>query len=57
MRWGAIAVEVVSAGGFLIATAIDGDLSWIKLIAPSTLFPLAIVATLLTPSATRWFDR
>ena len=57
VRWGAIAVEVVSAGGFLITTAIDGDLSWIKLIAPSTFFPLAIVATLLTPSATRWFDR
>jgi hypothetical protein len=57
VRWGAIAVEVVSAGGYLIMNAIEGDLSWIKLIAPSTLFPLAVVATLVTPSATRWFDR
>lgn len=57
VRWGSIAVAVVSAGGYLIITTIDGDLSWIRLIAPSTLFPLALVATLLTPSATRWFDR
>ncbi|MFD1536389.1 hypothetical protein [Nonomuraea guangzhouensis] len=57
VRWGAIGVQVVSAGGYLIMNAIDGDLSWIRLIAPSTLFPLAVVATLLTPSATRWFDR
>ncbi|MEU4225339.1 hypothetical protein AB0F17_13665 [Nonomuraea sp. NPDC026600] len=57
VRWGTIAVEVVAAGGYLIMTAIDGDLSWIKLIAPSTLFPLAVVVMLLTPSATRWFDR
>jgi hypothetical protein len=57
VRWGVIAIEVVAAGGFLITAAIDGHLSWIRLIAPSTLFPLAIVATLLTPSATRWFDR
>ncbi|HUR09016.1 MAG TPA: hypothetical protein VM347_41205 [Nonomuraea sp.] len=57
VRWGAIAVEVVSAGGYLIMNAIDGDLGWMRLIATSTLFPLAVVATLLTPSATRWFDR
>lgn len=57
VRWGVIGVEVVAAGGYLIMNAIDGDLSWIRLIAPSTLFPIAVVATLLTPSATRWFDR
>ncbi|MEV1176796.1 hypothetical protein [Nonomuraea sp. NPDC049784] len=57
VRWGAIAVEVVAGGGYLAMAAIDGDLSWIKLLAPSTLLPLAVVITLLTPSAAHWFDR
>jgi hypothetical protein len=57
VRWGAIAVEVVAGGGYLAMAAIDGDLSWVKLIAPSTLFPPVVVIALLTPSAAQWFDR
>lgn len=57
VRWGVIAVEVVSAGGFLVTNAIDGGLGWIRLVSPNTLLPLALVIMLLTPSATRWFDR
>ncbi|MFC4007803.1 hypothetical protein ACFOY2_11255 [Nonomuraea purpurea] len=57
VRWGSIAVAVVAGGGYLAMAAIDGDLGGIKLLAPSVFLPLAIVITLLTPSAGRWFDR
>ncbi|MEU6711933.1 hypothetical protein ABZ897_10705 [Nonomuraea sp. NPDC046802] len=57
VRWGAIAVAVVAGGGYLAMVAIDGDLGWIKLLAPSVFLPLATVITLLTPSAGCWFDR
>ncbi|MCA2225910.1 hypothetical protein [Nonomuraea aurantiaca] len=57
VRWGAIAVEVVSVGGFLLMNAIDGGFGWVRLVSPGTLIPLALVIMLLTPSAARWFDR
>ncbi|MEV4106083.1 hypothetical protein [Nonomuraea sp. NPDC049695] len=56
VRWGAVAVEVVSAGAALAIVAIDGDLRWAALL-PRVLFPLAVVIPLLTPPAGRWFDR
>ncbi|MEV0350112.1 hypothetical protein AB0H88_30410 [Nonomuraea sp. NPDC050680] len=56
VRWGVIAVEVVSAGGSLLANAIDGGLGWPTLVS-AALVPLVLVIMLLTPSATRWFDR
>ncbi|MET7333432.1 hypothetical protein [Nonomuraea sp. NPDC005650] len=57
MRWGAIALEAVLGGGFLIVKAVDGDLDWISLLAPGVVFPLSVAVLLLTPSAARWFDR
>lgn len=56
VRWGVIAVEVVSVGGSLLANAIDGGFGWPRLVS-ATLIPLVLVIMLLTPSATRWFDR
>ncbi|MEV0233102.1 hypothetical protein [Nonomuraea sp. NPDC050786] len=56
VRWGAVAVEVVSAAARLAIVAIDGDLGWASVL-PRVLFPLAVVIPLLTPPAGRWFDR
>ncbi|GAA3260940.1 hypothetical protein [Nonomuraea helvata] len=56
VRWGAVAVEVVSAAALLAIVAIDGDVGWAGVL-PRVLFPLAVVIPLLTPPAGRWFDR
>jgi hypothetical protein len=52
----AIAFEAVVVGSNLIMTTIDGEPGW-RLIDVGTILPLAIVITLLTPSAAPWFDR
>jgi hypothetical protein len=56
VRWCAIAFETVAVGSNLILATIDGERGW-RLIDLGTILPLAIVITLLTPTATRWFNR
>ncbi|MET7334841.1 hypothetical protein [Nonomuraea sp. NPDC005650] len=57
VRWCAVAIEAVAVGSYLITAAIDGEFGWRTLIDLGTVLPLAIVITLFTPAATRWFDR
>ncbi|MGI5284725.1 hypothetical protein ACQEVF_15495 [Nonomuraea polychroma] len=57
VRWCAIAFEAFAVSTHLITTTIDGELSWRTLIDLGTILPLAIVITLLTPAAARWFNR
>ncbi|WP_188188544.1 hypothetical protein [Nonomuraea sp. SYSU D8015] len=40
----------------LAMLTIESDLTWLRILHPNVLFPVAIVVLMLLPAARRWFE-
>jgi hypothetical protein len=56
LLWAVVAYHAYLLVQRLVLLVIDSELTWLGILHPETLFPVAVIAMMLPPAARRWFQ-